>query len=206
MHARADEELWLAVNCGQKPSVSFSMLRYEKGARFNEAQRLEWTNIDRERNKITIKASKNGNARIISVSKQLVELLLSLPKKEKTVFPTRSRNARQANFHKRMEKLARDHNNPRIKLIHYHTFRHAKALREYDKTRSVLHVKKALGHKSIMTTQRYVELYTEIYGDLKPEHYVCETASTVKEAKRLVESGFEYVCEIEGEQLFRKDK
>jgi hypothetical protein len=67
-------------------------------------------------------------------------------------------------------------------------------------------VKKVLGHKSIMTTQRYVELYTEIYGDLKPEQYVCETASSVKEAKRLVESGFEYVCEIEGEQLFRKVK
>lgn len=84
-----------------------------------------------------------------------------------------------------MEKLARDNNNQRLKLIHYHTFRHAKALREYDKTRSILHVKKVLGHKSIMTTQRYVELYTEIYGDLKPEHYVCE---------------------IEGKQLFRKAK
>jgi hypothetical protein len=40
----------------------------------------------------------------------------------------------------------------------------------------------------------------------KPENYVCETATTVKEAKKLVEAGFEYICEIEGEQLFRKCK
>jgi len=51
-----------------------------------------------------------------------------------------------------------------------------------------------------------VDLYTEIYGDLKPENYICEIASTVKEAKKLVEVGFEYVCEIEGDQLFRKVK
>jgi len=41
---------------------------------------------------------------------------------------------------------------------------------------------------------------------LEPENYICEIASTVKEAKKLVEVGFEYVCEIEGDQLFRKVK
>jgi len=64
--------------------------------------------------------------------------------------------------------------------IHFHTFHHCKALKEYDKTKNILHVKRILGHRSIMTTQRYVELYEEIYENLKPENYVCETASTVK--------------------------
>ena len=57
-----------------------------------------------------------------------------------------------------------------------------------------------------MTTQRYVELYEEIYDDLKPENFICETASSVKEAKNLVEQGFQYVCEIDGEKLFKKPK
>ena len=57
-----------------------------------------------------------------------------------------------------------------------------------------------------MTTQRYVDLYEEIYSDLKPDSYVCEIASTSKDAKKLIENGFEYVCQIEGEQLFRKVK
>ena len=201
-----DEELHLAINTGRKKSVIFSMFLYETGARANEAQRLEWTDLDPERNKATIKASKNGNARIITISKQLMNMLFSLPKKGKTVFPKLSPNARQVDFRLRMKNLARVHQNPRFMKIHCHTLRHCKALREYHKTKSMQHVKRILGHKSIMTTQIYVELYEEIYGDMKPENYICETASTVKEAKKLVEAGFDYVCEIEGEQLFRKYK
>ena len=68
------------------------------------------------------------------------------------------------------------------------------------------HVKRVLGHKSIMTTQRYVDLYEEIYSDMQPENYISETASTAKDARKLIEEGFEYVCEIEGEQLFKKIK
>ena len=105
-----------------------------------------------------------------------------------------------------MKRLARTHSNPRFLKIHPHTFRHCKALREYHKTRSPLHVKKILGHKSLLTTQRYIELYTEIYGDLKPEQYVCETASTVKEAKQLIEAGYEYVNDMDGVRLYRKVK
>jgi hypothetical protein len=57
-----------------------------------------------------------------------------------------------------------------------------------------------------MTTQTYVDLYEETYADMKPENFICETASSVKDAKKLIESGFEYVCEIDGEKLFRKYK
>ena len=57
-----------------------------------------------------------------------------------------------------------------------------------------------------MTTQRYVELYEEIYSELKSDGYICEIASTVKDAMKLIEQGFEFVCKIEGEQLFRKVK
>lgn len=105
-----------------------------------------------------------------------------------------------------MLRLAKIHNNPRFEKIHLHTFRHCKALREYHKTKNILHVKAVLGHRSIRTTMIHVELYTQIYSDILPEDYVCETASTVKEAHKLIESGFEYVCEIEGEKLFRKVK
>jgi integrase len=199
-----DEELQLAINCGRKLSIVFTAFIYETGARVNEAERLEWVDLDQKRNKVTIKASKNGNARVISISKLLIQKLLSLPRKEKTVFPKRTKKVRQSCFRRRLKKLARIHDNPRFTKIHYHTFRHCKALREYHKTNSMQHVKRVLGHRSIMTTQRYVELYEEIYNDLKPDNYICEIATSAKDAKKLVEQGFEYVCAIEGEQLFKK--
>lgn len=201
-----EDELKIAVNSGWKASHIFSLFIYETGARVNEAERLEWTDLDVERTKVTIKSSKNGNSRIIPISKTLLLKLLSLPRKEKTVFPKRTHKNRQCCFSRRVKKLARTHDNPRLAKIHYHTFRHCKALREYHKTKSMQHVKRVLGHKSIMTTQRYVELYEEIYGDLKPDNYICETASSAKDAMKLIEQGFEYVCDIDGEKLFRKVK
>jgi hypothetical protein len=103
-----------------------------------------------------------------------------------------SKSARQTAFRYRIKNLARKHQNPRLLKIHFHTFRHLKALWEYDKSKSILHVKAVLGHKSIMTTQRYVDLYTEIYGDLKPKKCICEIALNAQEAKKLFEQGFKY--------------
>ena len=36
--------------------------------------------------------------------------------------------------------------------------------------------------------------------------YNAATASTVEEASKLVEAGFEYVCDVEGFKLFREPK
>lgn len=201
-----DEELQIAVNTGFRKTIVFNSLLYETGARCNEAERLEWTDLDAERCKVTIKASKDGSSRTLTVSRKLMNMLLSLPRTNKTVFPPLLTGSRRSNFWKKMQMLARIHDNPRFLKIHFHTFRHCKALREYHKTKNMQHVKKVLGHKSILTTQIYVELYTEIYGDLKPEDYTCEIASSVEEAKKLIEAGFEYVCELDGEKLFRKVK
>jgi len=201
-----DKEIQLAINSGYRESIAFVQLLYETGCRSKEAERIEWTDLDVERRKISVKASKNGKPRIITVSKELIGKLLSLPRNCSTIFPAKAPNTRRQAFYRRMKRLARVHNNPRFLKIHHHTFRHCRALREYHKTRSPLHVKKILGHRSLLTTQRYIELYTEIYGDLKPDQYVCETASTVKEAKQLIEAGYEYVNDMDGVQLYRKVK
>ena len=102
-------------------------------------------------------------------------------------------------------KLAEIHNNPRLLEINFHTFRYCKALREYHKTKSMQHVKRILGHRSIMTTQRYVELYEEIYSN-KPVEYICEIATNAQETKKLIDQGFSYETGEydDGGKLFRK--
>jgi hypothetical protein len=47
--------------------------------------------------------------------------------------------------------------------------------------------------------------YTHLI-QLQDDDYVCKAAQTVKEAKELVESGFDYVTDVEGYKLFRKRK
>jgi len=56
-----------------------------------------------------------------------------------------------------------------------------------------------------MTTQTYVELYEEISSNLKPEKYISAVASTEKERRQLIESGFEWIGQDNyGLTYFRK--
>jgi len=202
-----NEEIQLAINSGKRTSVIFSHFIYETGARVNEAERLEWTDLNREQNNVTVKASKNGKARTIPISQHLISMLFSLPKKGKTVFPKRARGNRQIAFRTRLITLSKIHDNPRLKKIHFHTLRHCKALREYHKTLNMQRVKRILGHKSILTTQRYVELYEELYENT-PRETVCEIALNIQEAKKLIEQGFKYETGEyhDGGKLFSKYK
>jgi len=42
--------------------------------------------------------------------------------------------------------------------------------------------------------------------DFKDEEYISRAAWTLEEATKLIESGFDYVCDIENARLFRKHK
>lgn len=52
----------------------------------------------------------------------------------------------------------------------------------------------------------YVEWYSELYDCLQPTDYSCETAMNAKDAKKLIESGYEYVSKIDVLKMFRKVK
>jgi len=54
-----------------------------------------------------------------------------------------------------------------------------------------------LGHKNIKNTQIYMHL-----ADFKGEEYHSEVARTIDEARKLIESGFSFVCDIGGAKLF----
>jgi hypothetical protein len=58
-----------------------------------------------------------------------------------------------------------------------------------------------LGHKNIQNTLLYTQLIS-----FENEDYHSATAKTVQEAQKLIEAGFEYVCEFDGVKLFRKRK
>jgi site-specific recombinase XerC len=91
--------------------------------------------------------------------------------------------------------------NPNLNRITFHTFRHWFATTEYHKTKSLLHVQERLGHKNILTTTIYTHML-----NFDADAYYSATASSVDKASKLVQAGFEYVCDIEGFKLFRKPK
>ena len=75
----------------------------------------------------------------------------------------------------------------------------------YHETKNPLHVMEFLGHREIKNTLLYVQLEKAIFnhGDDK---FTVKIAKTPKEISSLLEAGFEYVCQKDGQVFLRKRK
>ena len=80
--------------------------------------------------------------------------------------------------------------------------RHFYATTLYHKSKDDLLVKQQLGHKKIETTL----IYTQLVQFSEDEEFYSATANSVSEAAKLIEQGFDYVCDIDAVKLFRKRK
>jgi integrase len=191
----------LIAGCSRRFIPLLQLLK-ETGVRIGEACQLQWIDIDLANRTIRVTPEKGSNPRMFQVSNKLTAMLMELQKtaKSEMVFPRNVRNQRRI-FQRQRKKVAEKLENPGIDKITFHTFRHFKATMEYHKTKDILHVMEILGHRSINNTLIYTQLV-----DFKDDEYVSKVATTVKEACQLVEAGFEYVCQIDGAQIFRKRK
>ena len=161
---------------------------------------LKWTDIDFEQRSIRITPEKGSNPRILPISTKLVDMLQEISRNTITVFGVNADLMRR-NFGKQRKRIAAKLKNPRIKQITFHTFRHWKATMEYHKTKDILHVKEILGHKSLNNTMLYTQLI-----NFKDEDFTASVAHSEEEACKLVEAGFDYVCDFNGNKIFRKRK
>jgi hypothetical protein len=80
------------------------------------------------------------------------------------------------NFNAQRKRSAKKLGNPRLLKIHFHTLRHWKAT-----------------------------IYTQLV-EFEGDEHCSAIASNVEEAKKLIEAGFEYICNHENVMLFRKRK
>jgi len=200
----SEEELNILIAGSGKKVAALLQLLKETGARIGEALMLKWTDVDFERRVVNITPEKGSKPRILPISEKLIAMLKSLPKNGERVFPG-TRSTVEVNFSTQRNALAEKLKNPRLKKITFHTFRHWKATMEYHKTKDIVYVKELLGHKSIQNTMIYINIERALFQTPKDEFY-CKTASTIDEASKLIEAGFEYVTTFNGIMLFRKRK
>lgn len=190
----------LIAGCGKKVAVSLQLLK-ETGMRIGEAWKLRWIDIDEERRTIRCRPEKGGDPRLFKVSNKLMAMLNILPKTSDHVFGEKSLKSHRWNYVQQRKRLAKKLQNPRLKQITFHTFRHWKATMEYNRTKDILYVKQLLGHKNINSTL----IYTQLVSFERDEYHV-KVAKTVEDACELAESGFDYFTTIGGVQIFRKRK
>ena len=188
-----------------KKTAAFLQLLKETGMRAGEALRLKWTDIDFERQVIILNdPEKGGNPRIFKISSKLIGMLNALPRKHERIFPG-SYHSMKRNFMLTRKRLAKNLQNPRLLRISFHTFRHWKATMEYHKTKDPLYVKELLGHKKLDTTLLYIQIERTIFKESN-DQFIVKIARTPEEVKKLLEVGFDYVCQKDGMVFLRKRK
>jgi integrase len=170
--------------------------------RIGEILRLKWENIDPQKRLIIInEPEKDSKPGISHISQNLIDRILSIPKKSERIFYPAKPSTAASTFTQAKKRLAAKLNNPRLLRITFHTFRHWEATMEYHKTKDLLHVMQLLGHRNIKNTLVYTQLV-----NFENDDYHSATAKTIEQAQKLVETGFEYVCTHDSIMLFRKRK
>jgi len=189
----------LIAGCNKKTATFLQLLK-ETGARCGEAWMLKWTDFNFESKTVNITPEKGSEPRMLKISDKLSAMLYSLPRDSQETFKGVFKHFVRG-FRSQRSRVAFKLKNDRINKITFHTFRHWKATTEYAKTKDILHVMKMLGHRNIQSTLLYTQLV-----NFETDDYHSATAKSVEEAQKLVEAGFEYVCDFDETRLFRKRK
>jgi len=195
--------------CGKITSLGLRIAK-ETGARVGEIAKLKWIDIDREKRIISIcEPEKGSNPRILTVSNDLISALDSARKNGEYIFMTHGKPMIAQHLSGLLASgrkyAARKLANPRLLRITYHTLRHWKGTVEYHRTKDILHVKEVLGHKRIENTMIYIDIEKALYKETNDE-FMVKAVESLDEACKLLETGFEYVCDMDGKKLFRKRK
>jgi len=202
-----ESELNMLIGCAGPKLQPFLQTLKETGARSGEVAALKCIDVDFERRIITIKnAEKNSNSRQIEVSDKILIMLKRIPQDQELIFGPNANKRMRKNFHSIRTRLAYRTQNRRVKHIHLHSFRHWFGCMLYHSTKDIMLVKQKLDHKSITSTQIYVQLLQTSGKD----EYDSKAVTTLEDMTKLIEQGFEYVTDTKiGEttyKLFRRKK
>ncbi|MCW4045295.1 MAG: site-specific integrase [Candidatus Bathyarchaeota archaeon] len=201
-----EQEIDALIAGSGKRNAAFLRILKETAMRSGEAKRLEWADIDREKNIITLNAPEKGsNPRMWKVSPALMEMVNALPRNSPEVF-TGSLKSMKTTFQKTRKRLAQTLQNPRLLRIHFHTFRHWKATMLYHQTKDPYYVKSFLGHKELSSTEVYINIEHTLFEAGANDEFTVKIAEKPEEIKSLLEVGFEYVCQKDTLIFFRKRK
>jgi integrase len=201
----SEEKLNMIIaNSSKKLALILSLMR-DLGTRPIELTWLKVKDIDLQTGIVSITSAKHCVGRSLRLKPQTLLMLSAHVLRRKlnqsdSLFKMSSSSI--SNDYRRVRnRLAQKLGDASLTSIRLYDFRHFKASMEYHRTKDLLHVKQLLGHKDLRTTLRYTQLI-----DFGSEEYHSATAKSVSEAAKLIEQGFDFVCDVDTVKLFRKRK
>lgn len=146
-----DEESRLLAACASsknKHLYSMVVLSLETGCRQSEIVFLNWNEIDLTKSVIKKASAKNGEGRIIPLTKKALAVLPD--RGIGRLFPSFPRKAWESALSK-----------AKIEGFHWHDLRHEAVSRLFERGMNVMEVAAVSGHKSMQMLKRYTHLKAE---------------------------------------------
>jgi integrase len=190
------------ISIASKKYATIFKILMETGVMPYELSNVTLRDIDLEKGTLSVQGFKGHASRIFKLKSETIAMLREYLAKHgfnDKPFPDSEYMGKM--WRRYRNKTAEKLKEPQLKTIRLYDLRHYFATMLYYRTRDPLLVKQLMGHKKLET----ILIYTQLVN-FKEDEYHSATATTIKEARRLIEQGFEYVTEIDGVKLFRKRK
>jgi integrase/recombinase XerD len=174
----------------------------ETGCMPKELHNVTLKDIDFDKGVLSVRGFKGHSSRCFKLKQETLAMLktyVDLYGNKEPLFP--NSKAMLKAWCRLRELLADKLHDVKYRNVRLYDLRHYYATMLYSKTKDILYVMKQLGHKKLETTLFYTQL-----TNFPNDEYYSATATTIDEAKQLIESGFEFVCDVDGVKLFRKRK
>jgi len=212
--ARLADIVLLINSIKNRRLATFLQLLKETAMRCGEAWGLSWNDIDLKSRLVSVRHPEKGSqSRTLRVSHRAVDMLNTLCRDSSYVFheayddelkTIQGLNSFRKLFERHRKRIALTHAESNVGKIHFHTLRTWRATMEYLKTRDLEAVMALLGATNPLHARRYIRLAQAI--SLREDDYVTARATSPDEAEELVKEGFNFVTEIQGVQIFRKER
>ncbi len=201
----SEEKINLIIGHASKKYAIIYKIAMECGLRPVEIGDLALNDIDLDKGIISVCSAKHGNPRVLKMKDGTDAMLKKYVGEHRfglndRLFPS---GAVISNTYERLKAaLSRKLCDSELKKIRLYDLRHYYATMLYYRTKDILLVKEKLGHRNINNTL----IYTHLVSFNENEEFYSATAKTVEEAAKLVEQGFDFVCDVDAVKLFRKRK
>ncbi len=190
----------IIADASPRYATIFTLLA-ETGAMPAELALVKPRDIDLDRAVIALKGLKGHQPRVLELKPRTVAMLTRFLSEDPQEKPFPSSKAMMQAWMRTRNRVAEKLSDPRLRMIRLYDLRHYYGTMTYHRTRDILYVKAKMGHSRIQTTLIYTQLV-----NLESDEWTSSVAKSVEEACKLVDAGFEYVCDFNGAKIFRKRK
>jgi integrase/recombinase XerD len=197
-----NEALLSVISASSKKYAAIFKILMETGVMPHELVNVSLKDIDLDKGTLVVRGFKGHSSRVFKLKDDTQAIRKKYIRTHYCEKPFPDADWMGSVWRRVRNEVAEKLKDPSIRSIRLYGLRHYYATMLYHRTKDILLVKQQLGHKKIETTL----VCTQLVQFSENDEFYSAAAKNISEAQKLIEQGFDYVCDVDSVKLFRKRK